>query len=177
MSRLGKLPIDIPNGVKVAVANSIVSVEGPKGKLDFGVRRGVAVDVEDKAIKLRALDDSKESKINWGTTRAYLNNMVQGVTKGWQRSLELSGVGFTAKLQGQTLVLATGFSHEKKVVIPPQVNCKVEKQEVYLESADKELIGRIASTIRDACPPEPYLGKGIKYREEHIRRKAGKTGK
>ncbi len=178
MSRVGKQPIAIPSGVKVEVAADKVRVEGPKGKLEQSLLSDVEVSVEDGQVVVKPSGKAtKQAKANYGTMRALINNMVLGVTEAWKKNLELVGVGFTAKMQGNDLVLNTGYSHETTLSIPAGVDCKVGKTNIDLESADKSLVGNFAATIRKVCPPEPYLGKGIKYSDEHIRRKAGKTGK
>jgi len=177
MSRVGKQPIKIPDGVKVAIMQGQVEVAGPRDKLVHTLGSGVSVANEDGHIVVNMVGRDKQAKANFGTTRALLNNMVEGVTKGWKRSLELSGVGFNAKMSGQTLTLVVGFSHDVNMEIPKEVNCVVTKTTIQLESSDKELVGSIAAKIRGVKPPEPYLGKGIKYSDEVVRRKAGKTGK
>lgn len=177
MSRIGKQPVAIPAGVKAAVNNGIVHVEGPKGKLDYTLGHGVQAAVEDGKLIVSIVANDNQTRANFGTARARINNMVVGVTKGWKRSLELFGVGYNAKIQGQALTLAVGFSHEVKMDLPQTVKCNVVKNTIELESADRELVGTVAARIRKVQPPEPYLGKGIKFTEEKVRRKAGKTGK
>lgn len=177
MSRIGKLPVAVPQGVKGAIAGNVVSVEGPKGKLSYSVRPGVKVEMADGNFVASMIGSDAQSKADYGTTRATINNMVQGVSKGWKRVLELNGVGFAAKLQGKNLVLAVGFSHEVSMELPAEIKANVQKNSIELESANRELVGTFAAKIRQVQPPEPYLGKGIKYAEEKIRRKAGKTGK
>ena len=177
MSRIGKLPVAIPQGVKGSVAGHVVSVEGPKGKLSYSVRPGVHVEMAEGKFVVSQTGSDAQSKADYGTTRATLNNMVQGVNKGWKRLLELNGVGFAAKLQGKNLVLSVGFSHEVSMEIPADIKANVQKNSVELESPNRESVGTFAAKIREVQPPEPYLGKGIKYAEEKIRRKAGKTGK
>lgn len=177
MSRIGKLPVVVPSGVKASVAGDVVNVEGPKGKLSYTVKRGVDVKVTDGKVVVAMTGSDLQSKANYGTTRAIINNMVQGVSKGWKRVLELNGVGYVAKLQGKNLVLAVGFSHDVVLEIPGEVKCAVTKNQIELESVNRELVGTFAAKIRSVQPPEPYLGKGIKYQEETVRRKAGKTGK
>lgn len=177
MSRIGKLPVPIPQGVKGTVSGSLVSVEGPKGKLAYSVRPGVKVDVIDGNFIVSLVGTDGQSRADYGTTRATINNMVKGVSTGWKKVLELHGVGYTAKLQGKNLVLAVGFSHDVAMEIPEAVKCTVTKNTVELESSDREALGTFAAKVRDVQPPEPYLGKGIKYSDEKIRRKAGKTGK
>jgi large subunit ribosomal protein L6 len=177
MSRIGKLPVALPQGVKGAVSGSMVSVEGPKGKLSYSVRPGVKVEVADGKFVVSMVGSDGQAKADYGTTRATLNNMVKGVSTGWKKSLELNGVGYTAKLQGKNLVLAVGFSHDVTMQIPDVIKCVVTKNVIDLESHDREVLGTFAAKVRDVQPPEPYLGKGIKYSDETIRRKAGKTGK
>jgi large subunit ribosomal protein L6 len=177
MSRIGKLPVAVPQGVKAAVSGAVVSVEGPKGKLSFSVRPGVKVEVADGKLVVSMTGSDAQSLADYGTTRATLNNMVKGVSAGWKKVLELHGVGYTAKIQGKNLVLAVGFSHDVVMPIPDAIKCAVNKNIVELESNDRELLGTFAAKVRDVQPPEPYLGKGIKYSDEKVRRKAGKTGK
>lgn len=182
MSRVGKQPVVLPNGVKASVQNGVVLVEGPKGKLSFAPSKEIGVTIKDGKIIVAPVvahegDIPPQIKANYGTARATLNNMVQGVTTPFKRVLELNGVGFTAKLQGQKLTLAVGFSHDVIIDVPKEIKCTVVKNTIELESADKQLVGTLAANIRKVQPPEPYLGKGIKYMEEKIRRKAGKTGK
>ena len=177
MSRIGKLPVALPQGVKGNLANGVVHVEGPKGKLSFNIRSGVNVEVVDGKFICTVVGSDAQSRANFGTVRATINNMVKGVSQGWKKALELNGVGFVAKLQGNNLVLSVGFSHDVTMEVPAGIKCAVTKNTIDLESCDKELVGTFAAKIRQVQPPEPYLGKGIKYADETIRRKAGKTGK
>ena len=177
MSRIGKLPVVIPSGVNGAVAGGIVSVEGPKGKLSYTIRPGVAVEVVGGSFVVSMIGKDLQARADYGTARATINNMVKGVSAGWKKILELNGVGFNAKLQGQKLVLAVGFSHDVTMDVPSAVTCNVQKNSIEMESADREILGTFAAKVRDVQPPEPYLGKGIKYSDEKVRRKAGKTGK
>lgn len=177
MSRIGKLPVALPSGVKGAVAGGVVSVEGPKGKLSYSIRPGVAVELTDGKFVVSITGTDLQARADYGTARATINNMVQGVSKGWKKTLELNGVGFSAKLQGQKLVLSVGFSHDVTMDIPASLKCNVQKNSIEIESADREALGTFAAKVRDVQPPEPYLGKGIKYSDEKVRRKAGKTGK
>lgn len=178
MSRIGKLPVTVPSGVKTSIAaDGLVLVEGPRGKLSYRPGTGVKVLMNGDTIVVERTGQDRQSQANYGTTRAILNNMVTGVSKGWKRSLELHGVGYTAKLQGSTLVLSVGFSHDVKMELPNEVKAAVNKNVIELECNDRQLLGVVAARIRKVQPPEPYLGKGIKYAEETIRRKAGKTGK
>jgi large subunit ribosomal protein L6 len=177
MSRIGKLPVAMPSGVKGAVANGVVSVEGPKGKLSYSMRPGVGVELVNGQFVFTQTGSDAQAKADFGTARATVNNMVKGVNQGWKKTLELHGVGYTAKLQGANLVLAVGFSHDVVMEVPQGIKCTINKNIVDLEAADKELLGGFAAKVRDVQPPEPYLGKGIKYSDEKVRRKAGKTGK
>ena len=178
MSRIGKMPVDLPSGVKASVANGNVNVEGPLGKLEFKTGTGVEANVVGGQLVVSCANESdKQSKANYGTARAVINNMVLGVSKGWTRALELNGVGFVAKVAGQKLTLTVGYSHDVVLSIPSVVQASVEKNRIDLKSCDRAILGNFAATIRKVNPPEPYLGKGIKYAEEVIRRKAGKTGK
>lgn len=177
MSRVGKKPVEIPKDVEVSVNAGQVSVKGPKGALHYNIGSGVNVSRDGTAVVVSVAASDKQTRANFGTTRAMINNMVKGVTKGWQRSLEMSGVGYTAKVAGDLLTLAVGYSHEVKIIVPKGVTCSLNKNIITLDSCDKEAVGTLASRIRKVRPPEPYLGKGIKYVEEKIRRKAGKAGK
>ncbi|RMG42775.1 MAG: 50S ribosomal protein L6 [Candidatus Dadabacteria bacterium] len=177
MSRIGKLPVEIPSGVQASVDKGVVSVQGPKGKLEYHLKPNIEVSLVDNTLVVKPRGSDKQTRADYGTTRAHLNNMVLGVTRGWQRKLELNGVGFNAQQKGQELVLSVGFSHDVTLRIPENVTCKVGKGTIELESCSKEAVGQFAARIRKVQPPEPYLGKGIKYAEETIRRKAGKTGK
>lgn len=177
MSRIGKLPVALPQGVKGSVSGSTVLVEGPKGKLSYSVRPGIKVELQNGNFIVSMIGSDGQAKADYGTTRATINNMVKGVSAGWKKTLELNGVGYTAKLQGKNLVLAVGFSHDVTMQVPDAIKCAVNKNTVELESSDREILGTFAAKVRDVQPPEPYLGKGIKYSDETIRRKAGKTGK
>ena len=178
MSRIGKQPIKIPEKVKISVSGGVVTVEGPKGSLKYTLGRGVSVAVENGTLSVSCANiKDTQSKADFGTARAKINNMVKGVTEGWKRSLELTGVGYTAALSGQILVLTVGFSHDVKLPIPAVVKCAVEKTKISLESPDRDTLGVFAAKIRKVQPPEPYLGKGIRYSDEVVRRKQGKTAK
>lgn len=177
MSKIGKIPVEVPDGVKVNITATHVEVEGKKGKLQSKILSNISVKQEDKQVIVERLRNDKQSRANYGTMRALVNNMVSGVTNGWTKSLELSGVGFNAKLAGKVLTLTLGYSHDVIINIPDNVDCQVDKTKINLESADKEAVGTIAAKIKKTCPPEPYLGKGIKYEGEQIRRKAGKAAK
>ncbi len=176
MSRVGKQPVAIPSGVKVAVNAGVVSVEGPKGKLEQRVLPFIEASVENDEVVLAKKGNTKQAAANWGTTRSLVSNMVQGVTEGWTKSLELHGVGFVAQMKGDVITLATGYSHKTDVKVPAIVQAKVDKQKIDLESCDRQAVGELAATLRAVCPPEPYLGKGVRYAGEAVRRKAGKAG-
>lgn len=176
MSRIGKKPVVVPKGVKISIDSANVSVEGPKGKLSYTLGRGVSAAQEggEVHVKLLSIGD-KQARANYGTARASIQNMVTGVTQGWKRSLEMNGVGYNAKLQGQNIVLSVGFSHEVPLHVPKEIKCTVGKTTIDLEGPDVEVLGTLAARIRKVQPPEPYLGKGVKYIEEKIRRKVGKS--
>lgn len=182
MSRLGKQPVKLPNGVKAQVNGQQVQIEGPRGKLSGEVVSAIGVELKDGALILTPNFSGdkrarKQVQSNFGTAHSLLKNMVLGVSQGFKRSLEMNGVGFTATLKGQQLVLSVGFSHEVKVEVPKSVKVTVTKNVIDMESNEKEVLGTLAAYIRKVQPPEPYLGKGIKYSDETVRRKAGKTGK
>ncbi len=177
MSRVGKQPVVLPNGVQAEIKGNIVSMKGPKGSLSMKLGSGVKVVSESGSLIVSMVNNDSQAKANYGTTRALLSNMSKGLTTGWKRVLEMNGVGYTAKMAGQNLTLAVGFSHDVTIVLPAGIKCTVTKNVIELESNDRELVGTYAAKIRKVQPPEPYLGKGIKYSEEKVRRKAGKTGK
>lgn len=177
MSRVGKQPVELPNGVQAEIKDDVVSLKGPKGALSLKLGTGVKVVNDSGKLVVSVTHGDKQAQANYGTTRAILSNMVKGLTTGWKRTLEMNGVGFTAKIAGQTLTLAVGFSHDVVINLPKEIKCTVTKNVIDLESNNRELVGTYAAKIRKVQPPEPYLGKGIKYAEEKVRRKAGKTGK
>jgi large subunit ribosomal protein L6 len=178
MSRVGKKPIEIPAGVTITNDNNTVTVKGPKGELTRTFSQDMAITVEENVLTVVRPSDSKEHRTIHGTTRALLNNMVQGVTNGFERGLELIGVGYRASKQGNKLVLNVGYSHP--VEITPEQGIEVEvpaNTKIVIKGIDKERVGALAANIRDVRPPEPYKGKGIRYEGEHVRRKEGKTAK
>lgn len=177
MSRIGKKPIAIPSGVKVALNGSTINVEGPKGKLSRSLHEAVQVEVAADQIQVAPGAGTTNTALQ-GLTRTLIANMVDGVTKGFERVLEINGVGYRADLQGKVLNLALGYSHPINYPLPEGISAEVEKQtKITLRGIDKELLGATAAKIRSFRAPEPYKGKGIKYAEERIVRKAGKTGK
>lgn len=182
MSRIGKLPIKVPEKVKVGVNGATVSVEGPKGKLErtFPV---VGIEVANGEIVLTRPDETRQSRAMHGLSRSLLANMVTGVSAGFERKLELYGVGFRAEVKGKAINFTIGYSHQILFPLPDgitaewkEVKAGDKQGEVYIRGIDKDLLGRTAADIRALRPPEPYKGKGIKYAEETIRRKQGKTG-
>jgi len=178
MSRVGKLPVKIPDKVKVQVVNGDVRVEGPKGKMHFPFNPRMKVEVAGAEVRVTRPDESRQSRGLHGLTRTLVKNAVEGVTKGYQRSLEISGVGFKAELKGKDLHFTLGFSHPVVFRLPDGVTAEVDPKQTKLvvRGVDKHLLGLTAAKIRALRPPEPYKGKGIKYAEETIRRKEGKTG-
>ena len=179
MSRIGKMPIAIPAGVTVDVAeNNKVTVKGPKGTLERVMAPEMKIAVEGAEVTVSRPNDLKRNKALHGLTRTLINNMVIGVTDGYEKKLEVNGVGYRAAKQGKKLVLNLGYSHPVEMEDPEGVETVVEGTNIiFVKGIDKEKIGQYAAEIRDKRRPEPYKGKGIKYADEHIRRKVGKTGK
>ncbi len=178
MSRIGKMPIAIPSGVSVEIAeNNKVTVKGPKGTLERVLPAVLTIKQEDGQIKVERPNDAKETRALHGLTRTLINNMVVGVTEGYKKVLEINGVGFKAQKQGKKLTLSLGFSHPVIMDDPEGIETKVVDNKIEVEGIDKEKVGQYAAVIRDKKRPEPYKGKGIKYIDETIRRKVGKTGK
>lgn len=177
MSRIGKLPITIPEAVTVQVDGQSVSVKGPKGSLEFSVHPAVSVAVEERQIVCRRGSEERTHKALHGLTRALVANMVEGVTKGFERRLDLVGVGYRAQMLGPNLSLALGFSHPIIFPVPSGIKLEVKDQtQITVSGIDKQLVGSVAAKLRSFRPPEPYKGKGVKYSDERIRRKAGKAG-
>lgn len=176
MSRIGRLPISIPDGVKVALEDGAIRVEGPKGKLRTEVPQGIQVKLEGNQLRVVRDGEERNLKALHGLTRKLVANMIEGVSRGFSRVLEINGVGYRAEVKGTDLHLTLGFSHPVVFPLPPGVTAAVERQIIVsLQSADREILGKTAAMIRGLKPPEPYKGKGIKYREEVIQRKAGKA--
>ena len=178
MSRIGIRPVQIPQGVKVSITPTSVTVEGPKGKLTQEYVPEVEFAVQDGVVHVTRKNDSKQCKAYHGLYRALLNNMVTGVSKGFTKSLIINGVGYRAEVQGNFLVLSLGYSSDFIVVIPQGLTVTTEAngQRVLVSGADRESVGLFASEVRSLRMPEPYKGKGIRYEDEKIRRKVGKTG-
>ena len=177
MSRIGKLPIQIPSGVTITVDSDVIAVKGAKGELTVPHLSDVTVTVEDGVATVTRKSDEKVSKSQHGLQRALLNNAVVGVTQGFEKKLEVNGVGFRVSGGGQSLEMSLGFSHPVKYTAPEGINLTVNKMEIVVAGHDKQQVGQVAAEIRGLKKPEPYKGKGIKYADEVIIRKAGKTGK
>lgn len=175
MSRIGKQPIAIPQGVTVTLDKDVVKVKGPKGELSHTVHRDIAVAIQDNEVVCTIARKSKQSQALWGTTRAIIANLIQGVTEGFKKQLEMHGVGYRAQLKGKDLQLAVGFSHPVVIKAPANITFGVEKETITIEGIDAQQVGQIAAEIRSIRPPEPYKGKGIRYVGEQIRRKVGKV--
>jgi len=178
MSRIGKKPIQIPSGVEISIEGQQIKVKGSKGELSFKVQKNVEIEKKDDQVMFSIKDiNNKRHKAFWGTNRQLVANMITGVSDGYSRQLEVNGVGYKVELKGDKLVLNVGFSHPVEFLLPKGVSAKIEKNVITLESIDKQLLGETAANIRKIRKPEPYKGKGIKYMEEEIRRKAGKQVK
>ncbi len=177
MSRIGKRPIVVPNGVEIQFDGAILTVRGPKGELRRSIHPSVELQIDDSRISLSISDGSKESRSLFGLFRTLISNMVVGVTEGFQRTLEINGVGYRAELSGDQLILNLGYSNPIAYDVPQGIKAQLEQRNrIILSGIDKELLGSTAAKIRALRAPEPYKGKGVKYLEERIRRKAGKTG-
>jgi large subunit ribosomal protein L6 len=175
MSRIGKRPIAVTAGVQVTIEGQTVTVKGPKGQLSWTVADEIAVKQENGELTLTPRDDSKRASAMWGLSRTLVDNMVHGVTQGYEESLELVGVGYRAAMKGQALSLQLGFSHDVDVPAPQGITFVVPKQtEIKIGGIDKQLVGETAARIRKIRPPEPYKGKGVRYAGEKVRRKEGK---
>lgn len=179
MSRIGKMPISLPNGVKVDVKGHDVSVVGPKGSLAQSFHPEMSIEMDDGTLHVKRPTDSREHRALHGLTRALLNNMVVGVSEGFSKTLQVEGVGYRAEMQGGTLVLNVGYSHPINFEPMKDLSYAVENRgkTITVSGIDKELVGEVAARIRKTRPPEPYKGKGIRYDNEFVRRKAGKAGK
>jgi len=175
MSRIGKRPVELPSGVTASVSGQTVEVKGPKGARNFTATDDVTITLDDNVITVRPRGESKRARQQWGMARTMLANLVQGVTEGFKKELEINGVGYRAQMQGNTLKLNLGLSHEVNFEVPEGVTVTAPKPtEVVVEGADQQLVGQVAANIREWRVPEPYKGKGIKYKDEYIFRKEGK---
>jgi large subunit ribosomal protein L6 len=179
MSRIGKMPVQLPKGVKVDIKGTAVTVSGPKGKLEQTFRPEMTIALDDGILNVGRPSDSRQHRAYHGLTRALLNNMVVGVSEGFSKTLEIEGVGYRAAMEGKALVLNVGYSHPIQFDPPQDVEFAVEDRSktVIVKGIDKQVVGEIAAQIRKTRPPEPYKGKGIRYQGEYVRRKAGKAGK
>jgi large subunit ribosomal protein L6 len=175
MSRIGRNPITVPAGVTVEITSSTVGATGPKGTLQVALLDGLKVEQNESIITVSKALDNDDTQRTFGLQRTLINNIVVGVSAGYERKLEINGVGYRASVAGQTINLSLGYSHPIAFALPQGVEAKVEKNVITLSGADKQQVGQVAANIRALRKPEPYKGKGIKYIEEHIRRKAGKT--
>lgn len=178
MSRIGKRPIELPDKVKVAVENGEVKVEGPKGKLSMKPHHLIKVRIDGNKIVLERPDNTRQARALHGLTRALIYNMVQGVSQGFTKELEIQGVGYRAEVKGKTLNMSLGFSHPVEFPLPEGISASVDERrtKITLTGIDKQLLGATAAKIRSFRPPEPYGGKGVRYADEVIRRKEGKSG-
>ena len=179
MSRIGKLPVTVPAGVEITVSDSnLVTVKGPKGTLCQQISKLISVENENGVITLKAANESREANMQHGLARSLVHNMVLGVTEGFQKKLEMTGVGYRAEKKGDTLIMQLGYSHPVEMKDPEGITTEVPSQtEILIKGADKDKVGNYAAVIRAWRKPEPYKGKGIHYAGEYIRRKEGKTGK
>ena len=178
MSRVGRKILEIPAGVTIALNGTELSVKGPKGELTHQVHPDMKINIHDNILTVQRPSDDKNHRALHGTTRAIIGNMVEGVTKGYEKSLDLVGVGYRAQKQGNKLVLAVGYSHPVEIVPEPGIELEVPAQtKIIVKGINKERVGAAAANIRAVRPPEPYKGKGIRYTDEYVRRKEGKTAK
>ena len=178
MSRIGKLPISVPDGVDIKLDNNLVIVKGPKGEMKKQFSNKLKIEMEDSKIKVLKNSDSKDADSLYGLTRTLINNMVVGVTEGFKKTLILEGVGYRAQLQSKKLVISLGFSHPVEIQPVEGITFELPSaNQIIVSGTDKDLVGQVAAKIRSWREPEPYKGKGIRYSNEHIRRKEGKTGK
>jgi large subunit ribosomal protein L6 len=176
MSRIGKRPIAIPSGVEVTIGKTKIDVKGPKGTLSTPVHDKVVVAKDGESIVLTRADESRTARAQHGLRRTLIANCIEGVTKGFEKTLEVVGVGYKVQVQGKNVVLNVGYSHPVEYPLPKGVEAKAEGIKLTVSGADKQLVGDVAAQIRRVRPPEPFKGKGIKYADETIRRKAGKSG-
>ena len=178
MSRIGRKPINIPAGVTATIDNGVITVEGPKGSLDFKVNPAMTVEIKGDVIEVTRPNDAKENRSLHGLTRTLIHNMVIGVTEGYSKTLEVNGVGYRVQKQGNKCVMNLGYSHQ--VIVEDTEDIKIEvpdPNKIIITGIDKQKVGQFAAEVREKRPPEPYKGKGIKYADEVIRRKEGKAGK
>jgi large subunit ribosomal protein L6 len=179
MSRIGKKPVPVPNKVEISIKGQDVTVKGPKGELQHSIHPDITIKQEDGNLIVERPSDEREHRALHGLTRALIANMVTGVSDGFKKTLKIEGVGYTSELRGQNLVMKLGYSHEIVINPPADINFVVEDRGVtiHVNGIDKQVVGQVAANIRELRPPEPYLGKGVRYLDERVRRKAGKAGK
>lgn len=178
MSRIGKKPITVPEGVTVTLENNFVQVQGPKGTLEGTFNGDLTITLDNNELVIERPTESKFHRSIHGTTRALLNNMITGVSEGFKKQLKMIGVGYRAQLQGKTLVLNAGYSNPVEMAIPEGITVEVPKNtDIVISGIDKQQVGEFSANVRKVRPPEPYLGKGIRYVDEYVRRKEGKTAK
>lgn len=177
MSRIGKLPVNIPDKTEVKFENHILSCKGPKGELFRTINPEMMVKIEDGVINVSRPSDTKQHRALHGLTRSLISNMIQGVSEGYEKKLQIEGVGYRGEMKGANLNLTVGYSHPIMINFPDTINVSCPTpNEIIVQGSDKELVGQVAAKIRSYKKPEPYKGKGIRYSDEHVRRKAGKTG-
>lgn len=177
MSRIGKKPIEIPKGVEVKLDGTVFTAQGPMGTLTYTIPSGISVDIQDSQIVVTRASDQKRYRALHGLVRSLINNMVIGVATGFTKTLDIVGIGYRAKREGNTLNLAVGYSHPVNFPVPEGITIDVQGQnKIIIKGADKQLVGQVAANIRRVRPPEPYKGKGIRYSDEIVRTKVGKTG-
>jgi len=178
MSRIGKKPVAIPAGVTVTLDGNHITVQGPKGTLEMSAHKDMTLTVKEQEVVIERPSDNKLHRSVHGTTRALINNMVEGVTNGFKKDLKMIGVGYRASVSGNTLTVLAGYSHPVEMEIPAGLTVVVEKNtSISVSGIDKQEVGEFSANLRKVRPPEPYLGKGIRYVDEHVRRKEGKTAK
>lgn len=178
MSRTGRKPIPLPQGVEVKVEGSLIGIKGPKGTLEVNLNKGITAQVEDRNFSLDRADDEKKSRAFHGLARALMSNAITGVSTGWSKALDIVGIGYRAEKQGNTVVFSLGYSHPINFEIPKGIDIEVDGKanRITVNGIDRQQVGQIAAEIRGLRPPEPYKGKGVRYADERIRTKAGKQG-
>jgi len=174
MSRIGKKPIQIPQGVEVKIEGQKIIVKGPQGELQREIQPEIKLEIRDGQIFVSPQINTKKTKAFWGLTRALIFNMIKGVTEGFEKKLEIQGVGYKASLEGKEILLSVGYTHPVKLEIPEGINISIEKNVISVSGPDKEKVGQMAAKIKKVKPPDPYKGKGIRYLGEEIRKKVGK---
>jgi len=175
MSRIGKKPVPVTSGVKIAVQDHLLKFEGPKGKLQLQVHPAIDVKLENNEVVVTRRDDEKQSKALHGLTRSLVSNYIEGVARGYKKSLEIQGVGYKAEIKGKNLVLAVGFANTISLALPQNLEVQVDGNKIHISGADKQAVGQFASDVRRVRKPEPYKGKGIRYEGEYVKIKPGKA--